>query len=685
VRRLVLPPLVVLLTLTAFGWLYAVKPPVPGPRVGEALPLDELSRHDGAPLLWFVVVWGVVAAMLAAWVRRARLERVTAALLVGLAVGLFVYLETSVSVAVVRQISLRDALDAAARMKAVYLPALLVAVAIALLAERRPARRAPLVVACTVAAGAGLDLLHAILPGEDTGILRPLTPDAVGPLTRAAAVLTATALLLVVRGLARRRRRAWQVATVVAGLSTLLHVLHGLNDGSLASAVVLVLLLARRHDFDGPGDATTRWRAFARLVLVVATVAVYGTVALWMNRLAADQGFSPGFAVREIGRGLLGLDVHGSAHLAGSFGSWFPLSLLLLGVAGVLWIVEGWVAPWRHRVVQLEHERALARALVQSWGTDTLSPFVLRADKAYFFSDDETAFLAYRVVGAVAIVSGDPIGPPEQADELVGSFVRFARARDWRVAILGASEPWLPLYAAHGLHALYHGDEAVVDAVSFSLEGRAVRKVRQSVHRLVAAGYRVDVLRPSEIDTDLRAQLEAVEREWRGDAPERGFVMALDALFALDDEEALFVVGSAADGRPMGFLHFAISPAGHALSLSSMPRSRRTPNGFNEWLVCESIAWARANGYERVSLNFAPFAALLAPRAELTLPQRLQRRALLALKGHFQLDNLLLFNRKFLPAWQRRFVVYESRRDLPRVGIAALAAEAYLPFQRERR
>ena len=32
------------------------------------------------------------------------------------------------------------------------------------------------------------------------------------------------------------------------------------------------------------------------------------------------------------------------------------------------------------------------------------------------------------------------------------------------------------------------------------------------------------------------------------------------------------------------------------------------------------------------------------------------------------------------PQWQRRFVVYERRRDLPRVGIAALAAEAYLPF-----
>jgi lysyl-tRNA synthetase class 2 len=76
---------------------------------------------------------------------------------------------------------------------------------------------------------------------------------------------------------------------------------------------------------------------------------------------------------------------------------------------------------------------------------------------------------------------------------------------------------------------------------------------------------------------------------------------------------------------------------------------------------------------------------LLAPEAQLTGAQELQARALRALKGHFQLDNLLAFNRKFLPRWERRFVVYERRRDLPRVGIAALAAEAYLPFQSERR
>jgi lysyl-tRNA synthetase class 2 len=685
VRRVGLLPLPLVAGFVATGWLYLFEPGLPGPRVGEALPLDELSRHDAAPLLWFVVVWGALGVLLGLYARWARSERITAVLLLALAVGLYTYLETAVSVAVVRQVSLHDALDLAARMKAVYLPALIVAIAVGLLADRRTGRNGAAIVGWIVAAGAALDLLHAVVPGDDEGLLRSLTPDAVGPLAHAAGVLTAIGLLASSRGLMRRRRRAWQVATTLAAFSTSMHVLHGLNDGTLASAVVLVLLVARRADFDGPGDASTRGPLALRVLLCAATVLGYGLAALWINRIDADQPFGPSFALKEIGRGLLGLDVGGSPHLSGSFGDWFPLSLLLLGAAGVAWCVAGWIAPWRHRVVQLERERELARALVRAWGADTLAPFVLRSDKSYFFLDDESAFLAYRVVGGVAIVSGDPIGPPEGGDRLIGAFIELARARDWRVAILGASEHWLPAYASRGLHALYHGDEAIVDPRTFSLDGRPIRKVRQSVHRLAAAGYLSAVLQPGQLDGELREELEAVARSWRGDAPERGFVMALDALFGLSDEHAVFVVGFGPDGRAAGFLHFALSPAGRALSLSSMPRLRDTPNGLNEWLICEALGWAREHGYERVSLNFSPFAALLAPEVELGTLQELQRRALLTLKGHFQLDNLLVFNRKFFPDWERRFVVFERRRDLARVGIAALAAEAYLPFQAERR
>jgi lysyl-tRNA synthetase class 2 len=682
----VAPPLAVVVAAAATGWLYLVRPPFPGPRIGEALPLDELSRHAATPLLWYLAVWTVVGVFLGAVARWSRADRLAAALVLGVTVGLFSYLQSGISISIVRQVSMRAALDSADTLAPVYLSAALVAVAVAVVAAPRArARRSHALVATVVGAGAALDLFHAMLPGEDTGLLRSMTPDAVGPLAHAACTLVAVGLLVAARGLARGRRRAWQVAVSLAGLSMLLHVLHGFSHGTLVSAVLVVVLAARRHDFDGPGDVTTRNLITRRLAIATGTILVYGIAALWLNRIMADQPFTLPFALREIVRGVFGFELHGSPHLADGFGKWYPLSLLLLGAAATLWTLAGWLAPWRHRVTQQERERELARALVHAWGADTLAPFVLRNDKAYFFTPDESAFLAYRVVGGVAIVSGDPIGPDDRADELVAAFVRHAHERDWRVAILGASEQRLPVYARHGLHALYHGDEAIVDAASFSLEGRAIRKVRQSVHRLERAGYTVRVLRPSEIDGDLRAELEGVASGWRGDQPERGFVMALDALFGLGDDDAVFVVGFEPDGAAAGFLHFAVSAVGGALSLSSMPRERDTPNGFNEWLICEAVAWARDHGFERVSLNFAPFAALLAPESDLTRLQEVQRRALLTLKGHFQLDNLLAFNRKFLPRWEPRFVVYERRRDLPRVGIAALAAEAYLPFQGDRR
>jgi lysyl-tRNA synthetase class 2 len=174
-------------------------------------------------------------------------------------------------------------------------------------------------------------------------------------------------------------------------------------------------------------------------------------------------------------------------------------------------------------------------------------------------------------------------------------------------------------------------------------------------------------------------ELEAVAAEWRGEQPQRGFTMEFESLLDVGGRDALFVVGRDQAGAVAGFFHLAVAPASRSLSLSSMPRRRTTPNGFNEWLVAETVSWARRHAFERVSLNFSPFAAVLAPNGSLTAGQRLQRQVLCRLKGTFQLDNLLAFNRKFLPTWQRRYVVLESVADLPRVGLAGLAAEGYLP------
>ncbi len=671
--------------VAATGWLYVARGAValPGPVTRDALALDELSRHASVPLLLFLAVWIPAAVLLGLLARWAGADRLTAGLLLAAGAVAWHYALNGVSILVVRQIPAHQAFHAAAAEQAVALPAVLAGIAGAVFARpgSSSADRVRLPLAWLVAGVGLLGIVDAVLPEHRGALVTSLDAAHVHGLTKAVVTPLAVALVIAARSLARGNKRAWQIAVGLLALLFALHLERHFDDGAIVTGIAVVALLACRGSFTQRGDPSTRPRVLVHAALFAAGIVAYGVLTLWINRMMADTPFTLPFSLAVIGRAVAGLDFRGENHLSGPVADWLPISIFLLAFGATAFVLVEWLSPWRYRLRREHGDDEVAQAIVTAWGADTLSPFALRADKSYFFTPDRSAFLAYRVAGGVAIVSGDPIGPAATREELLRSFRDFAHERGWRVAVLGVSKECLELYRALGLRVLYHGDEAVVDATTFSLEGRSIRKVRQSVHRLEREGYAVRVLRTCELDEALRGELEQIARIWRGSAPERGWVMAMDAFFRPGDDDAVFVVGFDPSGIPQGFLHFGVSTAGSALSLSSMPRLPDVPNGFTEWLICASIGWARGAGLARVSLNFAPFAALLGPGAQLSLPQRAAAAALRRLKGWFQLDNLLLFNRKFAPEWEPRFLVYERRRDLPRIGLAALAVEAYLPFQ----
>lgn len=321
-----------------------------------------------------------------------------------------------------------------------------------------------------------------------------------------------------------------------------------------------------------------------------------------------------------------------------------------------------------------EHRRALE--IVESHGADSLAPFALRDDKSLHFAAG--GFLAYRVLGETAVVSGDPIGPSGSAGPVLASFLRLAERHRWRVALTAASERHLDEYRSLGLRAMRIGEEAVVDPRSFSLEGRAIRKVRQSVNRVARRGWTVEVVEGRGLTGPLVAELVALEAEWRSRQKRLvGFAMTLGRpLDPADDRDGTYVLGRDPDGRLRTFLRFASFEQG--LSLDLMRRSGEEPNGVTEALVVATIEHARAMGLARVSLNFAGFAHVMAADAELGPGRRLLRLALRALHGRFQLERLIRFNAKFMPAWQPRYLVYGSLARLPLAGLRVLQAEGYI-------
>ena len=480
------------------------------------------------------------------------------------------------------------------------------------------------------------------------GVLPPGWPEAARVLT----VAFGLGLLFLSRSLAKRRRRAWRLAVAVVVASAVAHLAKGLDFEEAAVSVLLLVALVRwRHRFDVPGDP-----ASVRPLLGLGA-ALAGVAAVAGGAELRGVDFSP-----RSGAALLGLGI-----VLGSFALYYSLR------------------PLGQAVAQTVGERRLVRTLVDAYGGDSLAFFALRHDKTYLFSPSRRAFLAYRVVGGTALVSGDPVGDDDEIDQLLAELQSLARAHGWRFAVVSASEEHLDRYRALGLKPVAIGDEAVLRPQEFSLEGRAIRKVRQSVSRLRKAGYTFRVVAADEVGHALEAELDDVSNAWRCGQPERGFSMAIDDRHI---PGTVLALAESADGKVGGFLHLAPSPARGGWSLSAMRRRPDTPNGLTEFLVVEALAWARENGASELSLNFCALTDFLAPERVTTPMRRLVRRGLLLADNVFQLERLYSFNRKFFPEWRRRYICVERFTDLPAVGLAYLHAESLLvppgPWTRRR-
>src|SRR3954454_7873526 len=482
-------------------------------------------------------------------------------------------------------------------------------------------------------------------------------------------------LVYLAHGILDRRRRALDAAIVVLVAVAVLDLVKGLDFEEAAAPVALAALLARGR------RACTR-RTTSRPPLLAATVAV-GTIAAFYVAMCAAFAIPgrPGSLAGTVARGAQLLGSGGWLHASEPTRALLTL-LFASAVAASAVAVRGLLRPVAAREGHSAEEHARALRIVRAYGNDSLAPFVLREDKAFFFAAG--GFLAYRTLRETAVVSGDPIGPPGAAAAIVADFLEFATARGWDVVLTAVSQRLAAECRALGLRSLCIGEEAVVRPSEFSLQGRRIRKVRQSVTRAERRGWSVELVEGVGAGSTLARELGAVESRWRaGRARAHGFAMSLGRLWgAPEDQSAVYALARDPAGELRAFVRFARCRG--VLSLDVMRRSGDEPNGLNEALIARTLEWARERGVDEVSLNFAGFAHVMASRASLSGRQRLLRWLLERVHGRFQLERLMVFNDKFGPHWRPRFMVYGARTHLPLAALRVLQAEAYIRAPRTR-
>ncbi|MBN9794771.1 hypothetical protein DMP17_40240 [Pseudonocardia sp. TMWB2A] len=533
-----------------------------------------------------------------------------------------------------------------------------------------------------------LTVVAAVLPAPRRVIGSELRstlglPAGLGLASLVVTALAGVGLLLLATGLRRRKQRAWWVATATTTFLVVVNLLHvldqrrGIGPAVLVVALLAALIATRRYFVarQDPGGLGRSVRSLLQFGLSGFLI-VWVLLALNPRRLVGD----PSIAAQAAHAALSLIGVTGPVEFE-QRAVWLDdlTSAIGLTFGVVALVVAGYHllrSPEPRPSLDPDDEQRL-RALLDQRDGDSLGYFALRRDKAAVFAHGGKSAVSYRVLAGVALASGDPVGDVGAWPGAIEAFLGICTRYGWSPAVMGCSERGATAWSKAGLDALELGDEAVLETASFSLDGRPMRGVRQTVNRMQRSGHTVEVTRLRDLDETARMRVAERAHRWRGAEDERGFSMASSRVADPSDPDAV-IVTALRDGEPSGMLQLV--PWGRdGLSLDLMVRDADADNGINELMIAELMAAAKDHGVKRVSLNFAMFRSAL-ERGERIGAGPVARgwaRVLRIASRWWQIDSLYRFNAKFRPSWYPRYVLFPAVRDLPRVLFVVLEAEGF--------
>ena len=504
----------------------------------------------------------------------------------------------------------------------------------------------------------------------------------------ATAIFTGLILMILARGLLRRKRRAWVLALIILFIN-LATELFRTNHHPLQiclSLASIALLGIFQKSFYAKSDPSTRLQPIIGFGIAVVVLFLASLLLLKFRSNYEIIG-SPSYKniFLFIVEGFVG--VSGPIKFTSERSS--DLIAFTLGSFGVFaLIVPLWLYFRRIKPIpkMSDEDMEIVRKLIRhDQEQDSLGYFATRRDKSVIWASNKKAGIAYRVQGGVMLASGDPFGEYSLWPEAIAEFMKIADEHAWTPAVMGCSDRGGEVWVEHaGMIAIDIGDEAIIDVKDFTLEGRPMANVRQMVNRIKRKGYSCTTHKWSELDDATRNQLRKLGHEWRYGVAERGFSMSMDR-FGEDFDPDTYITIAWLNSEIKGLLYY-VPWTTNGLSLDRMQRERGTDPGVNELMIVETVEYARENNLAHVSLNFAAFRSLFERADKISAGPitRGMRNLIRFSSNFFQVESLYRFNAKFQPGWETRYVLYPRAADLPKVGWAALRAEKFISGFRAR-
>lgn len=528
-------------------------------------------------------------------------------------------------------------------------------------------------------------------------------------------------LLVLCDGLRRGRRFAWIASTVAQVMLLVLSLLnfviryvdvvegetlfYGLESPNvyrtlapfLTPLALVILLLATRKLFDVSAPPKTYRRLFGKLaVLVVGLGVLYVLGGLWARNgfdrrptvamLVADfpERLVPPVYLQLVDPRLLPVD-------------W--ASTLLYEWTGVVFWVTACVlvaATFLRPAFGADSGAAeRAREILTSGSGSALSWMTTWRGNSYWFGPDGDSYVAYRVIGGVALTTGGPVGRPDRVRDDVAGFAEFAAEGGWVPCFYSVTADVRAAADALGWVTVQVAEETVLDLGSIAFTGKKFQDVRTALNKAAKSGITAEWIDFHTAPLAITDQITAISEEWVADKgmPEMGFTLGglremddpqVRCLVAVDEQRTVHGVTSwlpvYRDGRVVGW------------TLDFMRRRADGPQqGFRpamEFLIASAALLLEQEGAEFVSLSGAPLATVRQDGAAPDAPADVRpgladaMDSVLEMLGQtlepvYGFRSLLAFKSKFQPRYEPMYMCFADPVALPSIGNAI--GRAYLP------
>lgn len=512
-------------------------------------------------------------------------------------------------------------------------------------------------------------------------------------------------LVVVADGLRRGRRSAWWGALVLNLLFAVLGavlaaviavvpeeqlVVFGaagargeLRAGLVAAVVqplvvvVLLVLARRRFTADAPAGTHRGWTG-----VLLATLAGTAVVYVVGGYLVRD-GFTPspgwGELLADLPARYLPPGYLGQVEIAFLPVS-FPATVLYEWTGVVFWgVAVGAALRVLRRPPAATDDAAAVRALLHRHGGSTLAWLATWSGQRHWLDPDRRAAVAYRVVGRVALTSGEPVGSPEARAAALAGFAGFCAHHGWIPCFYGVTPATRDHAEELGWSTVQIAEETLVHLPDLAFTGRRWQDVRSALNNARRSGISAEWVDYGRAPRAVTDQVRAISEEWVADQglPEMGFT--LGGLDELADPQVRCLIAVDADRTVHGVTSWLPVHADGEVIGWTLDFMRRRSDGFRpvmEFLIATAAERFKQEGARVLSLSGAPLARL-DRGAEPDALQRVLDRLGEVLEPAYGFRSLLAFKAKFQPEYRPLYLAFPDPLALPAVAAAVL--RAYLP------